>query len=204
MLRPSKKLLVGLSLLLLLTLSGDVSARPDFRKSVARLGDIHEDGKLHEFCSSWAVRDTVRTVWITAAHCVLTNPDGSLQNLEYRINGQSAKLLKVDWTADLAMFDGPTAPGLTVAFGEPKFRQKVFTFTYFLRHGFYSEGITSVPDEAGRNYFNITAGPGSSGGAIFADGDLVVGIVQNGACPYPCTAVWGSSVKDLRAFIYGE
>ena len=209
MLRPSKKLLLAATVLLLLSFPSSPSAKPDFRKSIANFGDMHPDGTLHNFCSAWAVADDgdeLRTYWVTAAHCIIERDDNGLPTTaDYRIGGEKAYLLKLDDKVDLAILEGPTAPGLRIAYSEPKMRQKVFAFTYFLPDGFYSEGVASTQDSRGYNWFNLTAGPGSSGSAVLSlDADLVVGIVQFGPCPYPCSAVGGISVKTLRAFVYGE
>lgn len=176
-------------------------------KSILRLGDLHPDGTLHEFCSSWATRYKDGTVkWISAAHCILAGSDGKPDmDIKYKIGGKDAELVAWDLDKDLSVFSGPMARPLQIAYDDAEVGDKVYTIAYFWQGtALYTEGVASGKgDTKGHMIFNLTAGPGASGAPVLIKGNLVVGIIQYGPTAFPGPVMGGIGVDLLREFIIG-
>lgn len=175
--------------------------------SIQRLGDVHAEGFIHEFCTTWATkvveggREVTR--WVTAAHCLVRDDKTKLvvADTKYVIHQKPATLVRWDEGADLALFDGIGAPTLTVAFGDAAVGQRIYTLSFFLQEGAYTEGVMAGWMKDGTRWFNLAGGHGSSGAPVLSDG-LVVGVVLFMPCStFPCPVTGGAGVEIIRTFL---
>lgn len=169
-----------LSLITLLPLKADVKSIID---SVAYL----QAGEGH--CTAWSIG--VKQ-WITEGHCVDEEP--------LVINGEEARVVKLDKGEDLALLDGPLVTPLQVSTQEPIFEGKdgkLAETTLFGWPGDYPSlkpivfsghlaaldveptGELDEYDHHNCNLFASGVGAGMSGGPI-VQGGKVVGMVEAG------------------------
>lgn len=197
---------ISIFLATILIISGCANAKIPF-SSIQHFGDVHQiDGQVHEFCTAWATKIDNETRWVTAAHCLFTNDEDRGEHPPaFVVNSKSVEVIKVDPLMDLALLSGgPTAAPLTIALGEAKLGDKVRSFSFFFSpSGSYVEGLMSSLAK-GKAVFQMSSGPGASGGPITTPDNIVVGINAFVPCPYVCSMVAGSSVTELRQFLFNE
>lgn len=193
------------------------SKQMDFLKSIRPLQDVHEDGSVHTFCTTWATKlgwQNIR-VWVTAAHCVLGEDGKPIKGL--LVDGKPAQVVAVNGNYDLAMLSGGAvkdAKGLTVALGAPEIGDPIVMFGYPYSMPFFSAGVVGnpdradIPDDAKDNFqlYDITSAPGNSGSPVMTPDGLVVGTLSGGwGVPgAPSSLTYGLKLKRLRTFLYGE
>lgn len=199
----SKFLATLLTLILTLSACANTSIPTS---SIQHLSDLHDNGDVHDFCTTWATKLGGLTKWVTAAHCVPLHEDGSIRtDIKFMIGGKPATLDRVDMDLDLALFTGKADKGFAVALMEPAVGEKIKTFGFFIPDGAYTEGMIAGKVE-GNQVYNLTSGPGSSGAPVLNGDNMVVGMTQFILCQIKtvCPATGGSTVKDIRKFLYGE
>lgn len=176
-------------------------------KSIQHLADIHEDGKIHEICTTWATRVSDNSIkWVSAAHCIIPDSEGKPDvDAKYKIAGKDAQLIRWDLEKDLAMWSGPNAQPLQIAYYDAEVGDPVYTFAYFwVNGGLYTQGIASGDANVeGFKVWALPAGPGASGAPIMIKGNIVVGVVQFGPSPFPSPVMAGVGVDLLRQFVLG-
>lgn len=198
------KFLLSLALALLMTAA--LAAKPSVTASVRPLTYPNEEGVRYNGCTTFSLRTASgRSVWMTAAHCVIGGAE---------FDGHKLAIVAVDFTADLAAVVGPPAPGLSLSQQDnPTLGEITHAVGYplgwtvpFMASG-HVGAVKFHQDSWGErsfNLFDMTIGPGMSGGPILDKDDMVIGLCQIAVAPFsPYFAIvsGGASAGDIRTFL---
>lgn len=195
---------LAFALLTLILIAGCANTKIPI-SSIQQFGDLHENGESHHFCTAWATKLGGMTKWVTAAHCVTRTLETiEDEHIDFVVGNKKLIFERLDTDADIALFSGPSADGLSVSFMDVEVGTPVKAFLFFfVPDGLFVQGWVSGSKESKRLY-QFATGPGASGGPVLNESNVVVGMSQFAACPGVCPIAGGSSVKEIRKFLYGE
>ncbi len=179
---------------------------------------MNEDGQVERsnHCTAWAYQEH----WVTAAHCVVDEETGKIEDRDYTIDGRRALVLKVDVPYDLAVLASTHVPlGLRLATHQYTLDQVINAQAPIILRGYpfgwlqlqVSRGLLSsinydVQHSGFRTWdiYSTSGAPGDSGAPMFNNHDEVIGLVQLGFCQRDgfCSAMAGSTLADLTRFLH--
>lgn len=167
------------------------------------------DGEnFQTYCTAWKARlPNDRQVWVTAAHCVPTSPD-----MPFYIGSVKTRVLAISYKKDIAALEGgPSAQPLQIAFKSPAALTSIYSAGY--PGNFHSNlnpseqhvvmGVWSHIRKDGLAAYSMPVAHGMSGGPVFDDGGVVVGLMNQTECNWIgwCPGSAGATVETIRAFL---
>lgn len=166
-------------------------------------------------CTIWAYHSPTHpqvTHWITAAHCILDDESGHVEDRDYQIMG--VMVYPESWRRDddiaSLVGEGASAPGLELAKSQPAVEEFVkgaghpyglpFLVTVRGTVAAIDAHFMGDPDGVFYNIYELPVAPGNSGGPVLDSSNHVIGLTQIGFSGYsPMSG--GLALSKIQAFL---
>ena len=169
---------------------------------------------VQNHCTAWAYRtkdNPTQLHWITAAHCLLDEESGALEDHDYQIDGHPVYPEDWRWPEDVASLTdyAGVQHGLTLAKTEPlagkQTRLTIRSYPLGVMRMFTFGGFLAARDvsfDQDYDIYQVPDAPGSSGSPVFDAHDRVIGLVQIGWSHTFGPVSGGLSLSKLQQFLH--